>query len=324
MSTEPVRQANPTEIPVIDVSALIDGDADARKTVAAEIVHAAENTGFFYVVEHGVPQELIDGVFRVAASFFATPETEKMQLGLANSTCFRGYLPLDSQGSDPRQRNYLEAFQMGEEHEPDDEYERMLYGPNQWPDRPDELEDVMMAYHRAMDALADRIQRAFAIGIDFPEDYFLRFYKKPLNQLRLLHYPPHPPELEEGVFGARVHTDTGAFTILLQDHNGGLEVESRSGEWVAATPMAGAFVVNVGDMLENWTNGRFISIKHRVINRSGNERYSVPYFLNPDLDAVVEPLPEFTGPDNPPRFDPVHVGKFLSHRFDSIWPRKAA
>jgi isopenicillin N synthase-like dioxygenase len=324
MAFEPVRTADPSEIPVVDISALIDGDDAARKAVAAQIVHAAENTGFFYIVEHGVPRELIDGVFATSAQFFATPVENKLGIGLESSTCFRGYLPLDSKGSDPTQRNYLEAFQMGEEHVADNPYEEMLYGPNQWPAQPGTLRDTMMAYHRAMDTLADRLQRAFAIGIDFPEDYFLRFYRKPLNQLRLLHYPPRPPELDEKVMGARVHTDTGAFTILLQDQVGGLEVQNADGEWVAATPMGGAFVVNVGDMLQNWTNGRFISIKHRVINRSGKERYSVPYFLNPDLTALVEPLPEFVRDDSPPRFEPVHVGKFLSERFDSIWPRKAA
>ena len=324
MTLDPVRTADPSEIPVIDLSALIDGDAAARKAVAAQIVHAAENNGFFYIVEHGVPRELMDGVFATAAEFFDTPDENKLGIGLESSTCFRGYLPLDSKGSDPTQRNYLEAFQMGEEHGADNEYEEMLYGPHQWPAQPDALRDTMMQYHRAMDTLADRLQRAFAIGIDFPEDYFLRYYQKPLNQLRLLHYPPSPPELDERVLGARVHTDTGAFTILMQDQIGGLEVQNAEGEWVAATPMEGAFVVNVGDMLQAWTNGRFISIKHRVINRSGKERYSVPNFLNPDLTALVEPLPEFVSDDNPPWFEPVHVGKFLSHRFDSIWPRKAA
>ena len=323
MALEPARIADPSEIPVVDISALIDGDDAARKAVAAQIVHAAENTGFFYIVEHGVPRELMDGVFDTAADFFATPDNNKLGIGLETSTCFRGFLPLDSKGSDPTQRNYLEAFQMGEEHGAENSYEEMLYGANQWPSQPATLRDTMMAYHRAMDTLADRLQRAFAIGIDFPEDYFLRFYRKPLNQLRLLHYPPRPPELDERVLGARVHTDTGAFTILLQDQIGGLEVQNADGEWVAATPMEGAFVVNVGDMLQNWTNGRFISIKHRVINRSGKERYSVPYFLNPDLTALVEPLPEFVSDDNPPRFEPVHVGEFLSKRFDSIWPRMA-
>ena len=324
MPIEPVRQADSSEIPVIDLSALIDGDDEARARISEQIVHAAENNGFFYVINHGVPAELVEGLFNVAARFFDTEEAEKIKLGLANSTCFRGYLPLDSRGSDPTKRNFLEAFQIGEEHDADDDYERMMYGPNQWPEAPADLADTMMSYHRAMRALSDRLQAAFAVGIGLPEDYFLKYYRKPLNQLRLLHYPPPPDELDDGVMGARVHTDTGAFTILLQDQNGGLEVETQSGEWVAATPLEGAFVVNVGDMLENWTNGRFISIKHRVVNRSGNERYSIPYFLNPDLDAVVEPLPEFTGPDNPPRFEPVHVGEFLCHRFDSIWPRKAA
>lgn len=324
MPPEPVRQASPEEIPVIDVGPLAGDDADARRRVAAQIVHAAENTGFFYAVGHGIPQDLIDGLFAAAAGFFERPDAEKRKLGLANSTCFRGFLPLDSRGNDPRQRNYLEAFQMAAEHDGADEIERMMFGPNQWPDEPVALRERMNAYHAGMRSLADQIQRAFAIGIGFPEDYFLRFYRKPLDQLRLLHYPPPPADLDEGVHGARPHTDTGAFTILLQDGNGGLEVETASGEWVAATPLAGAFVINVGDMLANWTNGRFISIRHRVVNRSGKERYSIPFFLNPDLDAVVEPLPEFTGPDAPPQYEPVHVGRFLSQRFASIWPRKAA
>lgn len=326
MPSDAIRQASPSEIPVVDISALNDGDADAdaKRRVAGQIVDAAENTGFVYVVNHDVPRDLIDAVFACAEEFFAIPESEKLEIGLENSTCFRGYLPLDSTGSDPTQRNYLEAFQMAAEHTADDAVERLMFGPNQWPSRPPTLRKTMMDYHSAMDTLANRLQRAFAIGIGFPEDYFLRYYKKPLDQLRLLHYPPQPPELDESVMGARAHTDTGAFTILLQDENGGLEVATKSGEWVAATPLDGAFVVNIGDMLENWTNGRFISIAHRVVNRSGRERYSVPYFLNPDLDAVVEPLPEFVGPDDPPRFEPVHVGDFLSRRFDSIWPRKTA
>jgi isopenicillin N synthase-like dioxygenase len=318
-----VRQADPAEIPVIDTAALIGGDAATRKRIAAQIADAAENTGFFYVVNHGVPRALIDGVLACAQAFFALPDSEKLKIGLENSTCFRGYLPLDSRGSDPSKRNYLEAFQMGAEHAPEDDYELMLYGPNQWPAAPQSLRETMMAYHAAMDALAARLQRAFAIGIGFPEDYFLRFYRKPLNQLRLLHYPPQPPDHDD-VLGARMHTDTGAFTILLQDMNGGLEAATPSGEWIAATPLEGAFVVNVADMLANWTNGRFISIPHRVVNRSGRERYSVPYFINPDLDAVVAPLPEFVDEENPPRFEPVHVGGFLCDRFDSIWPRKSA
>lgn len=207
MPSDAIRQASPSEIPVVDISALTDrdADADAKRHVAGQIVDAAENTGFIYIVNHDVPRDLIDAVFACAEEFFAIPESEKLEIGLENSTCFRGYLPLDSRGSDPTQRNYLEAFQMAAEHTADDAVERLMFGPNQWPSRPPTLRKTMMDYHSVMDRLANRLQRAFAIGIGFPEDYFLRYYKKPLDQLRLLHYPPQPPELDESVMGARPH-----------------------------------------------------------------------------------------------------------------------
>tara|TARA_A100001388_G_scaffold186158_1_gene139805 strand:+ start:2240 stop:3214 length:975 start_codon:yes stop_codon:yes gene_type:complete len=322
MPVDAVRHANPEEIPVIDIADLLAGDQYARVSVSEDIVRAAEKTGFFYVVNHGVPRSLVNDLMRLATSFFALDEVDKLKLGLANSACFRGYLPLDSTGSDPKLRRYLEAFQIGEEHKPEGSYESMMYGPNQWPEQPEELRSVMSAYHREMDALADQLQRAFALGIGFEEEFFLQFYKKPLNQLRLLHYPPQPEHQDESVIGAQAHTDAASFTILLQDQKGGLEVETPFGEWVGATPLEGSFVVNIGDFLRNWTNGNFLSVKHRVINNSHTDRYSVPYFLDPDLSAIVEPIEFFTSADNPPRYEPVHVGKYLCERFDSIWPRK--
>ncbi|MAI12273.1 MAG: hypothetical protein CBD27_11690 [Rhodospirillaceae bacterium TMED167] len=321
MSVKPVRHANPEEIPVIDISDLDAGNRDARAGVSADIVSAAENTGFFYVVNHGVSGALVENLLRLSASFFDEAEADKLTLGLRNSACFRGYLPLDSRGSDPKLRRYLEAFQIGEEHEPEGAQEAMMYGPNQWPEKPAELRSVMSAYHREMRALSDRLQKAFALGIGFDEEFFLQFYQKPLNQLRLLHYPPQPEDADEGVIGAQAHTDAAAFTILLQDQNGGLEVETPSGEWVSATPLRESLVVNIGDFLRNWTNGRFLSVKHRVVNHTRSDRYSIPYFLDPDLSTVVAPLDIFTSDINPPRFEPLHTGKYLCERFDSIWPR---
>ena len=124
------------------------------------------------------------------------------------------------------------------------------------------------------------------------------------------------------MIGAQAHTDATAFTILLQDQNGGLEVETPSGEWVSAMPLEGSFVVNIGDFLRNWTNGHFLSVKHRVVNRARTNRYSIPYFIDPDLSAVVEPLDGFRSDTNPARYEAIHVGDFLCKRFDSIWPRK--
>ena len=321
MTVEPVRPANSKEIPIIDICDLKVGDLDARRAVSANIVRAAENSGFFYVVNHGISETLVDQLLHLSGEFFAVAEADKLKLGLANSPCFRGYLPLDSLGSDPKLRRYLEAFQIGEEHEPEGEYEAMMYGPNQWPEKPTELQTVMCAYHLEMHALSERLQRAFALGIGFDEEFFLQFYLKPLNQLRLLHYPPQPEDADEGVIGAQAHTDAAAFTILLQDQNGGLEVETPLGEWVSATPLRDSFVVNIGDFLRNWTNGQFLSVKHRVVNHTRSDRYSIPYFLDPDLSTVVAPLDIFTSDINPPRFEPLHTGKYLCERFDSIWPR---
>ncbi len=321
MTAEPVRPANSNEIPVIDICGLTDSNRDTREAVSADIVSAAENAGFFYVVNHGISETLVDQLLDLSGEFFANSEADKLKLDLANSSCFRGFLPLDSHGSNPKLRRYLEAFQIGEEHEPEGEYEAMMYGPNQWPQKPAELRTVMSEYHLEMHALSDRLQRAFALGIGFDEEFFLQFYQKPLNQLRLLHYPPQPEDADEGVIGAQAHTDAAAFTILLQDQNGGLEVETPFGEWVSATPLRGSFVVNIGDFLRNWTNGQFLSVKHRVVNHTRADRYSIPYFLDPDLSTVVAPLDTFTSDNNPPRFEPLCTGKYLCERFDSIWPR---
>ena len=322
MSLKPTRPANPDEIPVIDMSDFVTGDRGGRTRVSEKIVCAAEKTGFFYAVNHGVSASLVDELLSLAAAFFDEAESYKLSLGLANSTCFRGYLPLDSRGSDPKLRRYLEAFQIGEEHEPEGPFEAMMYGPNQWPGKPPELRSVMRAYHREMHALSEHLQRAFGMGLGIGEEFFLPFYQKPLNQLRLLHYPIQPDDADEGVIGAQAHTDAAAFTILLQDQNGGLEVETPAGEWVRAIPLEGSFVVNIGDFFRNWTNGRFLSVKHRVVNNSRTDRYSVPYFLDPDLSAVVAPLDAFVSEANPPRFEPLHVGDYLCKRFDSIWPRR--
>ncbi len=325
MIPNPVRIAETSEIPIIDIGALARDDNDARRRVAREITEACESAGFLYIVGHGVPDEVIAGVFGHAKTFFALPEEEKLAIGLANSTCFRGYLPLDSQGKDSSRRYYLEAFQMQDElpaDDPDALAGRPLFGPNQWPAKLPGFRAGMNDYFARMRALSDRLLRAFALGLDLEEDFFLSYHAKPLEQLRLLHYPPQPAEHDANVIGSREHCDTGAFTILLQDQVGGLEVETAAGEWVLATPVEGAFVVNIGDMMQTWTNGRFASTRHRVINRSGGERYSVPFFVNPDFDAVVEPLPAFMARDDEPPFEPVHVGAYITDRFESIWPRK--
>ena len=169
-----------------------------------------------------------------------------------------------------------------------------------------------------MERLTDALLRGFALALELPEGYFTGFYKKPLTQINLLHYPPRPPQTGVRQFGLRPHSDTTAFTILVQDNVGGLQVE-RNGDWIEVPPIAGTYVINIGDMMARWTNDRFASTPHRVINRSGAERYSVPYFAIPDFDAVVSCLPSCMGPDHPAKYLPLRVGDFMQDSNAKDW-----
>ncbi|WP_395678044.1 isopenicillin N synthase family dioxygenase [Inquilinus sp.] len=267
-------------IPVIDL-----GTPDA----SAGIGRACETAGFLYVTGHGVPAEVVDGVFDAARWFFARPLPEREALDVAASPCFRGYVPMGIAGPGVPRR-LVEAFQVMLDLGPDDPDVRagsVMHGPNRWPEGA-AFRAALEAYYVAMSGLTDRLLDAFARALDLDPGHFRPFFRKPLTQLRLLHYPPQPPD--EEAQGVEAHTDTGAFTILLQDQIGGLEVRNRAGDWIAATPVPGSFVINIGDMMQSWTDGRFVSTPHRVANRSGRGRISVPFFANPDYDAVAVPL----------------------------------
>ena len=193
------------------------------------------------------------------------------------------------------------------------------------------LEPRMMAYYDKVDALGYEMLALFELALELPAGTLKQYFKKDMNSLRLLHYPPQKPE-EEGVhLGARAHTDTNGFTILVQDSNGGLEIKNREGEWVAVPPIDGTFVVNVGEVLKVWTDGIFSSTLHRVINRSGRERYSIPFFMYPSYDALIQPLmknpdPSNVAPENlhtsMPRDKPFVYGEFKARSTARIMPSK--
>lgn len=291
-------------IPVIDIAT--DG-------ASAEIGRACETAGFFYVTGHGVPTAVVDGVFAAARWLFDRPLPEREALDVARSPCFRGYVPIGITGLGVPRR-LLEAFQVMLELGPDDpdvEAGSVMHGPNRWPEDAPAFRTALGAYYAAMTALTDQLLGAFARAFDLDPGHFRPYFRKPLTQLRLLHYPPQPPD--ESVQGVEAHTDTGAFTILLQDGTGGLEVRNRAGDWIAAAPVPGSFVINIGDMMQSWTDGRFVSTPHRVANRSGRDRISVPFFANPDYDAVAVPL----GGD---RSRALACGPHVEAAYRAAWP----
>ena len=278
-------------LPIIDISDLASSDQLKRQMVGETLRAACLDSGFFYCIGHGIPDGLIMEVFVQTRTFFNQPLVKKMSIEKSNSSCNRGYEVLGGQvlqqGGQPDQK---EGFYIGVEL-PDTDPRvvngRFNRGPNLWPADLPAFHPVMSAYFAAMVSLGATLMRGIALSLNLPENYFSDYDIDPLATLRLLHYPPQPPD-DLKTMGAGAHTDFGGLTMLLQDNVGGLQVWDRKNDtWMDAPPQAGAFVINLGDMIARWTNNKYQSTLHRVINTSGRERYSVPFFYvgNPDFEV---------------------------------------
>jgi isopenicillin N synthase-like dioxygenase len=316
------RRADFSEIPIIEIADLGRANAAEAEVVQA-IRDASEHVGFFYIKNHGIPVAETRGIFAACERFFAIPQAERDRIYLVNSPNYRGYLPIGVLGANTnRPRDLLESLNVGMELGPDDPDVRAgkpLHGVNQWPAGMPDLRDQVLRYYGTMDALMRRLLQGFALAAELPRDGFDGWFAKPLTQMRLLHYPAQQV-VQDNMIGARAHRDFGFFTILLQDNTGGLEVANQSGEWVVAPPIDDMFVVNVAEMLKLVTNGRFTSALHRVINRYGRERYSVPFFANPSYDAVLAPLPQFIDAGHPAQFGTYAVGEEMHKFYRGLWP----
>jgi isopenicillin N synthase-like dioxygenase len=298
-------------IPVIDIAPLGDGSHAGLAHVAGEMLAAAEASGFFYIRNHGIDQALIDSVFAVAARFYAAPEVDKRSVTV--NAGHRGFLKAGQATMQGATRPDLkESFIWGLDNSSD------AHGipPNRWPDFLPEMRPLLTRYFTEANEVGWRMLRAFAVAIGEPQDRFVRSIAHPTTRGTLIYYPPQPPDLDDEQFGVSPHTDWGCLTLLYQDRTGGLEVRGRDGAWVAATPIPGTFVVNVGDLLARWTNNRFKSTPHRVVNRSGRERYSCAVFVDPDRDTVIDPV---VRPGETALFEPVTCGAYVQSRFDAAF-----
>jgi len=293
-----------SDIPVIDLGA---GADDAR--LARQFRDAYGTTGFGYITGHGIDPALIDAVFEASHQFHALPLADKMRNAVDRN--HRGYIPINASTdvrstlADVTKPNQSASFMMMREDAVADP-DVYLSGPNQWPDLPG-FRETLNNYHDAMCRLGLRLMKIALRAAEVTDFSILSAFDPPTTWLRLLHYPPRPDSSPADLYGSAPHTDFGALTLLVQDDVGGLQVRTPAGEWVNVPRLPGSFVVNVGDMLHRMSNGRLLSTPHRVINVSGRERYSCPFFFDPHVNTVIRPLPG-TGA---PRFEPQKFADFL-------------
>ena len=318
-----LREAAAASLPVLDIAALAGDDRERRRQVARDIRRVYEDLGFLYIAGHGVPQRRIDAVFAASRAFHALPAEAKVRLKI--NAAHRGYMGMatstivTSSVAKVTRPNMSESLMVMHELAPDDPdllAGKPLQGPNQWPAELPGFRDAVLGYVAAVEQVARRLTAAIALAFDLDERWFDPHFRRPTTWLRLLHYPPLPDPLPPDLYGSAPHTDYGFLTVLAQDDTGGLEVRARDGGWIPAPPLPGTFVVNVADMLMRWTNGILTSTPHRVRNVSGRDRYSVPFFFDPSMDAVTTPLPGTVAPGETPRWPPARFGDYVMERVD--------
>jgi isopenicillin N synthase-like dioxygenase len=303
-------------IPVIDYGPYFAGMPGALEGVAAKVAHACENIGFFYASNHGVPDELIDRALAASRRFHALPLEEKLALKLNENNI--GYLPINAsvQGAStvhkatkPNQNeSFFVSHDRGPEH-PDVIAGKPLRGRNQWPPELRGIRADMMAYFNALGAMCDRMLPPFAVALGLRRDFFAPFFADEAHAVvRFLHYPPQQTA-EDNTFGQAPHTDNSFMTALARTDVPGLAVRlppngPMGGEWFAPPIIPGTFLINLGNIMRRWSNDRFLSTPHGVLNETGTDRYSIAYFHSPNPDAVIECVPTCISRDDPPRYRP--------------------
>lgn len=343
------------KIPVIDISGYLAGNPEAKRQTALEVRDAYENQGFLQVVGHSVPPKVQERFLSAIARFFALPLPDKQKVSQENSKCYRGYERVGGQKLDELDTSATPDQKEGFSVRPERPLGRFLQGPNQWPENLPGFKEAYLDYFNAVHELSKNVFRLIALSLDLPEDHFDAFAADPdgkskkvtlpetdlLRQLALglclcrsHHYPPTPADVAGRTRGVGAHTDFGALTLLLQDEGeyfgvcmllrsmlkfavGGLEVLHKpTGTWHHVPPVKGAYVCNIGDLMQRWTNNRYKSTMHRVISPlSGKDRYSCAFFNDGALDTIIECLPTCLKPGEKPAYEPLKVEKHIVERY---------
>ncbi|MCW2766064.1 MAG: putative oxidoreductase, 2OG-Fe(II) oxygenase family [Nocardioides sp.] len=319
-------------VPVIDISALRDGSAEELVALVAQIDGACREIGFFQITGHGVDLDMVQRMYDVSRAFFDQSDEIKQSVAQPNPQTIRGYCAVGQQSfaySDDvtTPTDLHEKYDVGPVDVPAGdpyfsvEHSGAHFLPNQWPDSPASMQGTWTEYFRTMNNLCREIMGLFALALDLPFEYFVDVIDKDISMLRAINYPHRDEPPLPGQMRAGAHTDYGSVTIVRQEEApGGLQVFTKDGDWIPVPVVPGAFVVNIGDLMAQWTNDLWTSTRHRVAppppDSGDTRRMSLVFFHQPNHDAIIECIPTVLAEGESPRYAPVSSGDHLMSKFE--------
>lgn len=320
-------------VPVIELGPYFNGAPKDKSSVARKVAEACEGIGFLKISGHRVDQVLIDRAFEVAGRFFDLPEAQKEKSKPSHSASARGYHAILTKNlaktlgfdnpPDLREQFYIGPIEARAKEFAHIQGAAELYAENIWPEQPADYKPVMTEYYKAMEGLGQTLMRIFALALEMPETFFDDKIDRHFSTLPANNYPPPASEPLPNQVRCGEHTDFGSLTILaLNDAPGGLQVKMKDGSWLDVTANRGEFIVNIGDMMQRWTNDRWLSNVHRVVNppvdcHATSRRMTIGYFLHPNYDAEISCLPSCARVGQTVRYPPVCAGDMMRQKLEA-------
>ncbi len=318
----PFRTATTEEFPIIDVGPYLAGENGALETLADQVRDAFERVGFMMLVNHDLDWDVIDAAFAGSKQFHDLPRDEKLKVKVNEHQI--GYVPMglslnknhSVDGTAGLKPNAMENLTYHQDRSADDPKvvsEERFRCLNQWPDpaMAPGFRESQMAYHAMLSDLGYRMLPVYARALGMPADFFDDYFKDPSIVVRMVKYPA-VGELRDDLFGSASHTDAGFITMLPQSNQPGLQIKTPEGEWIDHPPMARSLIVNSGNMMRRWSNDRFLASPHRVTAATTEDRYSLAFFFNPDLDDIIVPVESCCLDDYPCKYEPLRYGDFFA------------